>query len=64
MDSVQFHVAKYFKFHHKNVMEANQMNGGDEDSRYSPANISGLYHTNENFTYIVAIIFSNIGVNR
>jgi len=64
MDPVQFHVAKYFKFHYKNVMGANQMNGVDEDSRHSPANTSGLHHTNQNFMYILAIIFSNKGVNR
>jgi hypothetical protein len=65
MDSVQFLVAaKYFEFHHKNVMAAKQMNGGDEDSRHSPANLSGLHHNNQNFKYIVAIIFSNKGVNR
>jgi hypothetical protein len=30
MDSVQFHVAKYFEFHYKNVTEANQMDVGDD----------------------------------
>jgi hypothetical protein len=30
MDSVQFHVAKYFQFQYKNVMEANQVYGGDK----------------------------------
>ena len=65
MDSVQFLVAaKYFEFHHKNVMDAKQMNGGDEDSRHSRANLSGLHHNNQNFMYMVAIIFSNKGVNR
>jgi hypothetical protein len=64
MDSVQFHVAQYFKFHYKNVMEADQMDGGDEHSRHSSTNSSGLHHPNQNFMYIVAIIFSNKGVNR
>jgi len=64
MDSVQFHVAKYFKFHYKNVMEANKMDSGDEDSRHSSANPSGLHHPNQNFMYTFATIFSNKGVNR
>jgi hypothetical protein len=64
MDSVQFHVAKYFQFQYKNVMEANQVAGADKESRHLSANPSGLYHSNQNFMYIVAIIFSNKGVNR
>lgn len=64
MDSAHFHAAKYFKFHYENIMEANKMDVGDEDSRHSSANPSGLHHPNKNLIYIVAIIFYNESVNR